>query len=78
MCPPARCRLESGISCVLLEQPAVEGYSEKMPPKAKPASKTPIIAVVIFGIVAFAAAFYLSSVEPEEPPPPPPKFLGLF
>ena len=49
-----------------------------MPPKAKPASKTPLIAVVIFGIVAFAAAFVLSSVEPEEPPPPPPKFLGLF
>ena len=50
-----------------------------MPPKAKqPASKTPLIAVVIFGIVAFAAAFYLSAVEPEEPPPPPPKFLGLF
>ena len=50
-----------------------------MPPKPKPASKTPLIAVVIFGIVAFAAAFYLSAMaEPEEPPPPPPKFLGLF
>ncbi len=50
-----------------------------MPPKAKPASKTPLIATAIFGIVAMAAAFYLSMMaEPEEPPPPPPKFLGIF
>ena len=50
-----------------------------MPPKVKPASKTPLIATAIFGIVALAAAFYLSAMaEPEEPPPPPPKFLGIF
>ena len=71
---------ESGVSCTLLHRPPSRSgiLLAHMPPKAKPASQTPLIAVVIFGIAALAAAFYLSSVEPEEPPPPPPKFLGIF